>query len=92
MKARPSYNPSRGLLCDCKTSQNLRKGWFEALVRSAVLVLITAMITGSAGAGPHKVRAGLGSIVGNGTRCYKVKPATHFIGSRSLYNKSRSLK
>ena len=62
---------------------NLREGWFEALVCTAVLVLITAMITGSAGAGPHKVRAGLGSIVGNGTRCYKVKPATHFIGSTS---------
>ena len=77
---------------DCKTSHNLREGWFEAVVCTAALVLITAMITGSAGAGPHKVRAGLGSIVGNGTRCYKVKPATHFIGSRSLYNKSRSLK
>ena len=73
-----------GVLCDCETLHNLREGSIEALVRTAGLLLITAMITGSAGAGPHKVRAGRRSIVGNGTRCYKVKPATHSIGSRSV--------
>ena len=30
----PGEGPSRGLLCDCKTSLNLRQPWFEAVPRT----------------------------------------------------------
>ena len=35
----PGEGPSRGLLCDCKTSRNLREPLFEALVSMLWLAL-----------------------------------------------------
>ena len=58
----PRKGRSRGLLHDCKTSRNLREGWFEALVSGEVMSSISGIKTTSVGCSHQQPATGAGTL------------------------------